>query len=127
MKKNLVILIFGVIFVLPNCASLKTSNVLNNEGFALLQKGKYNEAHTKFEEALKRDSDHPFALNNLGVIYEKRGQYLDALRLYQQAARTGSSRNAVVEVDDPSLKGLTISELAKENADRLKTMIPEQR
>ena len=127
MMKNLVVLIFSVIFVLPNCASLKTANVLNNEGFALLQEGKYNEAQTKFEQALKSDSDHPFALNNLGVIYEKNEQYQDALRMYQQAARMGSSRNAVVEVDDPSLKGLTISELAKRNADRLKTMLPEQR
>ncbi len=124
MKRGFFILILsGIVIFFPNCTTLKRSNALNNEGFTILQSGRYEEAQARFEEALKENPENPFALNNLGVIYEKKGNYQKALLMYEKAAQTGSLSTAHVEVEDPSLKGLSISELAKRNSDRLKGII----
>ncbi len=66
---------------------------LMNQVRALYQQGKYREAVPSAKEALKVaeqtfGSDHPHmvqSLNNLGVLYERQGQYAKAEPLYKRA------------------------------------------
>jgi tetratricopeptide (TPR) repeat protein len=56
-----------------------------NDGFDLIQAGKYDLAAEKFKEVLKVDLNNPFALNNLAAIEEQKGHMRGAMALLQQA------------------------------------------
>ena len=56
-----------------------------NDGFDLIQAGKYDLAEVKFKEVLKEDMNNPFALNNLAAIQEQKGHYREAMAYLQQA------------------------------------------
>ncbi len=56
-----------------------------NDGFDLIQAGKYDLAAEKFKEVLKVDMNNPFALNNLAAIEEQKGHFREAMALLKQA------------------------------------------
>ena len=56
-----------------------------NDGFDLIQAGKYDLAAVKFQKVLETDPNNPFALNNLAAIEDQKGNYQTAMALLQQA------------------------------------------
>ena len=58
---------------------------LKNEGKALLEAGKFEQARHKFEEALKESPCDPFATNGIGITYYARNMYSEALEAYKKA------------------------------------------
>jgi tetratricopeptide (TPR) repeat protein len=61
-----------------------------NDGFDLIQAGKYDLAAEKFKEVLKVDLNNPFALNNLAAIEEQKGHLREAMALLKQATTHAS-------------------------------------
>ena len=56
-----------------------------NQGFELLEQGKYDQAQKVYEGLLQKDPGHPLALNNLAAIKAKNGKYDQALQDLKQA------------------------------------------
>ena len=96
----------------------KHAEQLTTTGFEKLMEGKLQEAKQFFEEALQIDSQNPYALMNLGVIYEKEMLPQQALVMYRAVVATGSEKLAE-KPSDPTATGRTIVELAQEHIDRI--------
>jgi len=88
---------------------------LNMRGYEKLQAGDLRGAKNYFGEALDIDPNNPFALINMGVVYEKEGKPKEALIMYQ-AVLSGDS-DAVADKASGSLK--TVKDMARENIDRI--------
>ena len=54
-------------------------------GYDLLQEGKLDQAQATYNRVLQSDPSNPLALNNLGAIMVKRGNYKKALDYLKQA------------------------------------------
>ncbi|MCI5142043.1 MAG: type II secretion system protein GspD, partial [Candidatus Electrothrix sp. ATG1] len=61
-------------------------------GFAKLQQEEYAEAKGYFRQALKIQPDNPYALINMGIIYEHEKQFKEAEETYQQVLDQADSR-----------------------------------
>ena len=56
-----------------------------NAGYDLLEQGKFDQAQKVYEEILKKQPDHPIALNNLAAISCKQGKFKQALAQLNRA------------------------------------------
>ncbi|PHR28772.1 MAG: type II secretion system protein GspD [Desulfotalea sp.] len=91
---------------------------LAKTGFNKLMAGDFKDAKHFFEEALQIDSQNPYALMNLGVIYEKENLPQQALVMYRAVIATGS--NALAEQSNiQEATGRTVIELAEESIARI--------
>ncbi len=100
-------------------------NRYNVEAMGLLEKGRTPEADLTLEKALRIDPQNPFTLNNLGYTKEKEGELERALVFYSQAANTGSRETVVVALDQ-DWRGKAISEVAAENARKLRRLMAKE-
>jgi general secretion pathway protein D len=91
---------------------------LTIKGFEKLLEGKLEEAKQFFEQALQISPDNPYALMNLGVIYEKENLPQQALIMYRAVLATDSDVIAE-KTSDPAAAGRPILELAKEHIERI--------
>lgn len=67
------------------------------KGYNFLQEGKFDAAEYQFKAALAKDRYNPFALNNLGVLEEKRGNLKDAMAYLTDAQAHAIEYNDKVE------------------------------
>jgi tetratricopeptide (TPR) repeat protein len=74
-----------------------------NTGYDLLERGQCDQAQQIYEELLRQHPDNPLALNNMGAIMVKKGDYEQALTYLNQAlSRAKGHRvtlNRVCDVD----------------------------
>jgi len=96
----------------------KHAEQLASKGFDKLMAGELKEAKQFFEEALQVDSQNPYALMNLGVIYEKEMLPQQAIVMYRAVVATGSGVLAE-KSSSPEATGRSIVELAKEHIERI--------
>jgi Flp pilus assembly protein TadD len=94
-------------------------NRMNITAISLLLKDRAPEADLLLQKALKLDPKNPFTLNNLGYAKEKEGELEDALQNYTAAAALHSKEPIVVTVTR-EWRGKPISEVAGDNADKLR-------
>ncbi|MCF8055902.1 MAG: type II secretion system secretin GspD [Desulfocapsa sp.] len=91
---------------------------LSDIGFQKLQTKDYTAAKDYFNEALDINPKSPYALMNLGVIYENEGDPKKAISYYQQvidnAVDTGDG-----EVEGAGPTGRSLQKICRENIDRL--------
>ena len=73
----LIIVIAGMV----GCAAQDMQ--LSNEGFQELSRRKYGQAETSLEEALSINRYNPYALLNMGVVYQETGRMDKARRMYR--------------------------------------------
>lgn len=98
--------------------NLEHAMSLTRTGYEKLQAEEVDAAKEYFREALVIDPVNPYALMNMGVIYEKEGQSKQAIAMYQAVA-AGSSE-AVAETSEDSRKaGVPLKTLAQENIERI--------
>jgi general secretion pathway protein D len=91
---------------------------LTRTGYEKLRSEDVEAAKEYFLEALVIDPANPYALMNMGVIYEKEGKPKQAVAMYQVVAAGPS--DAVAESSGDSQKaGVPLSTLAKENIERI--------
>ncbi len=98
--------------------NLEHAMSLTRMGYEKLRNGDIVAAKEFFTEALVIDSVNPFALMNLGVVYEKEGQPKKALEMYQAVA-SGNSDAVASSSSEPDKKPVLLKTLAQENIDRI--------
>jgi general secretion pathway protein D len=88
-------------------------------GFEKMKQGDNQAAKEYFIEALRIDGNNPYALYNLGVIYEAEGRRKAAMESYQRVILTGTTMKAA-ESTDPDIVGVSLLQLARERLEALK-------
>ncbi len=92
--------------------------VLTAKGYEKLQEGETAEAKTYLNEALAIDPKNPYALMNMGVVYEKENNPEAAVEMYQEVVTT-SSAEVAGQASDSEKTGLPLIELATESIERV--------
>jgi Flp pilus assembly protein TadD len=94
-------------------------NRLNVTAIGLLRKDRAPEADLILQKALAIDPKNPFTLNNMGFAKEKEGELDAALSFYTAAASLRSNEPVIVTVNS-DWRGKPISDIAAENAKKLR-------
>lgn len=97
-------------------------NRLNVQAIGLLLKDRAPEADLLLQKAVSLDPKNPFTLNNMGYTKEKEGEFESALSYYNAAAKIGASDPIVVTVNK-DWRGKPISEVANDNAKKLRKLM----
>ena len=92
-------------------------NRMNSEAITLLKQDRAPEADLILQQALKLEPKNPFTLNNMGFAKEKEGEVVEAIRYYDQAARTGSQDSVIVAINK-DWRGKAISQIAADNSEK---------
>ena len=100
-------------------------NRYNVAAISLLNKDRAPEADLLLQKALALDPKNPFTLNNLGFTREKEGEYEEAMNYYQRSAFSRSEEPIVVTMN-PDWRGKPISEIAAENANKLRKLMEKE-
>ncbi len=87
-------------------------------GFDKMKDGEYAEAREYFLEALDIDPDNPYALYNLGIIYEQEGNFTEAFNSYQRVILSGTSVTAK-DATQPDKIGVPLLQLARERIENM--------
>ncbi len=98
---------------------------LSEFGFEKMREGKNDEAKQYFFEALEIDDTNPYALYNLGVIYEQEGNRRAAIESYQRVILTGTAMKAA-DSTDPNVIGVPLIQLARERLEALRLVETEE-
>lgn len=91
---------------------------LSNRGFSYLQQGEYAQAEHYLERALGENPDNPYALLNMGAVYQNTGRDEEARSAYERLIMLNPPDVAVVS-SDSGAKGKTLVDIAKENLEKL--------
>ncbi len=97
----------------------------NVQAISLLLKDRAPEADILLQKALVLDPKNPFTLNNMGFTKEKEGEFQAALGFYMQSAQQHSPDPVVVTVDK-NWRGKPISEIAENNAKKLRKQLSQK-
>ena len=92
------------------------SVALADRGFERLRSGDNQAAKEYFIKALQVDDTNPYALINLGVAFEKDGNYEQAIQMYQRVVDTITAE-AVKSLEGDSEQDLPLLNTARQNID----------
>jgi Flp pilus assembly protein TadD len=102
-------------------------NRMNVRAMGLIQKERPLEAQRVLERALQRTPQDPFTLNNLGFAMEQQGELQQAMKYYTQAANLNSDERVIVTTSSRrNWRGKKITEVARDNAKKMSSMLREQ-
>ena len=87
-------------------------------GYKKLQANDLEAAKEYFLKALDTNPANPYALMNLGVVYEKEGNPDEAMKMYQAVVATGTDDVADTS-SDPDKTGTPLMQLAEESIQRI--------
>lgn len=93
-------------------------------GFDELKAGNTDQAKEYFLEALEIDPENPFANYNLGVIYEREGNKIEAFNSYQKVIITGTAQTAR-DATQPEKVGQPLLQLARERIEGLQQSVKD--
>lgn len=91
-----------------------------DKGFNSLENGDLVKAEAYFNESLAINPDNPFAMLNLGVVYEKSGRNTEARAMYNKVINSGSQDKAGKTTGETSKAGMALIDMAKENLANMK-------
>jgi tetratricopeptide (TPR) repeat protein len=87
---------------------------LSNEGFQALSGKRYDQAEKSLEKALSINPDNPYALLNMGVVYQETGRLDKARRMYEKVIALQPDELAE-ESNTESFAGKGLVDIAREN------------
>ncbi|MFH2124254.1 MAG: type II secretion system secretin GspD [Pseudomonadota bacterium] len=96
---------------------------LIDQGFELMQKGKYEEAKEQFNKALSMDAYNPYAQFNLATISERENKPQQAIKYYQMILDNHSKQAALLDSGNPNADSALL-ETCRENLKRLQKIQP---
>jgi tetratricopeptide (TPR) repeat protein len=92
---------------------------LSDLGFMCLEANDYEGAIGYCRSALAINPDNPYALLNMGVAYETIGEKDKAIEMYEMVIALDSDERAFLSTDLLQ-KGKKLTDIAKENLERIK-------
>ncbi len=99
----------------------KHATKLADMGYEKLQNGDLTGAIPFLNKALEIDPENPYALVNMGVLYERQGDTNNAIDMYKKAVLYGDNEMASQISGQPHSAQYSVVEIAKENLTRLLT------
>ena len=87
---------------------------LSNEGFQQISRKNYEGAELSLEKALSINPDNPYALLNMGVVYQETGRLDKARHMYEKLIGL-QPKDVAEESNAESLAGKGLVDIAKEN------------
>jgi Flp pilus assembly protein TadD len=94
-------------------------NRANVAAVRLLSEGRAWEADKLLQRTLALDPKNAFTLNNMGVVKEAQGEYLEALKYYGEVADSRTDDTVAVTMNG-AWRGKPVSEMAAASAKRLR-------
>jgi general secretion pathway protein D len=108
----------GVIKIYEQRHSNTEDMILSDQGFEFIDAEDYNTAQGYFERALEINPENPYALLNLGVVYDEKGETEKAIRMYEKVIKLDPDDRAARSTD-PEKIGNRLGDIAKDNLKRL--------
>jgi general secretion pathway protein D len=87
-------------------------------GYQFLEAKEYDKAKKYFERALEFKPDNPYALLNMGVVYEAQGKRDEAIRMYERVISLNPQERDYTSMD-PEKRGHKLVDIARDNLRRL--------
>lgn len=116
MKKIIYLILLFVVLVI-GCATtnnISTDMKYANWGFDFICKGMYVDAEKYLKQALVVNPENPYALLNLGVVYQNTGRPEKARPLYEKVIKL-NPKDTATRSNLEGKAGKTLVDLAKEN------------
>jgi Tfp pilus assembly protein PilF len=88
--------------------------VLADRGYEALRNDDLKTARDYLIKALQIDEHNPYALINLGVVYQKEGDYPRAIEMYRKVIETGTEATAMTPADYHG-EDLSLVTIARQN------------
>ncbi len=108
---GLVLFMLGIAGVV-GCATQDLE--LSNEGFQAISGKNYGQAETSLEKALSLNPDNPYALLNMGVVYQETGRLDKARQMYEKVIAL-QPKDVAEESNTGSFAGKGLADIAREN------------
>ena len=92
MRTHVIFLLILILFAsAPGCTPKDMT--LSDQGFRAISAGNYAEAEKHLEQALSENPDNPYALLNMGVVYQNTGRPEKATEMYERVIELNPSAN----------------------------------
>ena len=119
--KALFIILLSLSFLLISCSSTpeKAPDVdLSEQAFEAISEGNYEQAEALLEVALSINPDNPYAILNLGVVYQRTGRIEKAREQYVKIILQ-DAKETVVRSNVRGMEGKSLVDIAKDNLENL--------
>ena len=108
----------GVIRLYEKRGKKKEDMQLSDLGYRHLQAKEYDRAKEYFEKALEINPDNPYAILNMGVIFEREGKRDEATKMYERVISLNPEERDF-SASAPERKGRKLLDVAKDNLESL--------
>ena len=85
----------AAVLILPiiaaGCAS--SDQRLANKGFSAIEDGRYADAERMLTDAVQQNPDNPYALLNLGTVYQRTGRFEQAREMFDKVIALDALQN----------------------------------
>ena len=117
--KALFIIIFSLLLVSCSSTPEKAPDVdLSDQAFEAISAGDYENVEALLEVALSINPENPYALLNLGVVYQNTGRIEQAREQYVKIILQ-DAKAPVVRSNVGGMEGKSLVDIAKENLENL--------
>jgi Tfp pilus assembly protein PilF len=104
--------------ILAGCVTVTRKDMrLVEQGYTYVEHNDYENAEKCFKDALAANPKNPYALLNLGVVYQNSGRCDVAKQYYQQVLDLGG-KEVADKSPDSNIRGKPLVEIAKKNLER---------
>jgi general secretion pathway protein D len=104
----------GVIRLYEKRGKKKEDMQFSDLGYRHLQAKEYDRAKEYFEKALEINPDNPYAILNMGVIFEREGKRDEATKMYERVISLNPEERDF-SASAPERKGRKVLDIAKDN------------
>jgi tetratricopeptide (TPR) repeat protein len=119
MKKLFYILIFALAVFISGCATIFSEDMqLSNQALESINDRNYIAAENYLKQALAENPNNPYALLNLGVVYQNTNRITEAKGMYEKVIKLNPT-DVVDQSNMERVEGKTLADLAKYNLNML--------
>ncbi len=117
-KTGRIISVLMVSLLIAGCATLGGDMAYSNRGFEEICQDNCAKAEEYLKKALEINPNNPYALLNLGVVYQRTGRPELARQMYQKVIDLDAKESAQRSNEDWA-RGKSLADIAKKNLETL--------
>jgi general secretion pathway protein D len=118
MKGRNVFVWFFAGLLIVGCATTGVGMDDVNKGYEYLKSNEYAQAESYFQRALDADPNNPYALLDLGVVYQNTGRVKKARAMYRKVIHI-NAQDMPERVTKKGMRGQSLSDIARKNLSTL--------